>query len=148
MKKLKDTLMSDDNQKQVIEDSVNLINEQVAALSGIGGVAVKTIFKMVKAIRSDVLEDLMTRLLPEFSEALQPFADKFAKSGSNDFGAFLTERKEEVVQALLSITDIRAERAENKVLRNGYQKLRKSAESHVTNAIPGIAAVVGKFTGK
>jgi len=49
-----------------------------------------------------------------------------------------------VAEALLSVTDGKADNAKSSVVRGTYKKLRPSAKQHVQAAVPGLAAVLEK----
>ena len=142
---LTELLLSPENQPQVIQDCIHLIENEVSQKKGLTGVAVKTGFKILTTLKDGLLEELLKKLLPEFVETLEPFYEKFTHSPATDFKSFLESQSEEVVQALLSVTDKRAEKAKNKTLKSGYQKLRGAATKHVSQAIPGLANVISKY---
>jgi hypothetical protein len=50
-----------------------------------------------------------------------------------------------VAEALLSITDARAQRAKNQAIKGAYEKLRGSAKKHVEAAVPRIGRLVEKY---
>ena len=50
-----------------------------------------------------------------------------------------------VADALLAITDKKAERSTNGVVKSAYGKLRGMAKSNVESAIPGLAKIVSNY---
>ena len=55
---------------------------------------------------------------------------------------FLVARSGAVAEALLSVTDGKAQRAENAIVRKAYDKLRPSGKKHVEEAIPRVGRVL------
>jgi hypothetical protein len=55
-------------------------------------------------------------------------------------------RAGEVAEALLGITDQRAQKAKNQVVRTAYEKLRPMAKKHTEAAIPRVSRMVAKYT--
>jgi hypothetical protein len=49
-----------------------------------------------------------------------------------------------VSEALLAITDGRAQRAKNQAVKGTYEKLRPTAKKHVEAAVPRIGRLVAK----
>jgi hypothetical protein len=50
----------------------------------------------------------------------------------------------EAAEALLGITDQRAQRAKNQVVRTAYEKLRPMAKKHTEAAIPRVGKMIAK----
>ena len=139
---LVDRLLSDEKKSQLIEDSIHLIEAEVAAAKGFTGVAVKTIFKLVVALKENLLQEALDSLLPSFVSALEPFYQSFRETGELNFQTYLVSKTDEVVNALVEVTDQRAAKAKNQVLKSGYEKLRGSAEKQVKAALPQIAGLL------
>ncbi len=83
-------------------------------------------------------------MLPDFAQALEPFWADFA--GHGDFGAYLSNRSEEAANALVSVTDKKAETTSRAPLRKAYGALRPRAIDNVTTALPRLGAVIQKHT--
>jgi hypothetical protein len=58
----------------------------------------------------------------------------------------LCAQKSKVAEALLSVTDEKAQRADNALVATTYKKLRPSAKEHVEQAVPGLATLLDKHT--
>ncbi|RMG97287.1 MAG: hypothetical protein D6705_09045 [Deltaproteobacteria bacterium] len=119
-----------------------LLDKEVQATSGVSGMAVRSGYKVVRALRPGIVRELLTMLVPEFCRALEPmYAEARSRGGDVPaaFEAILRERPDAVAEALLSVTDARAERAKNKVLRKTYARLRGGAKQHVMAAVPNLA---------
>lgn len=145
MATLNEILSDKARRSQVVADCAQLVDEEVRGKSGLSGIAVKGAYAIVKKVKPNVVDDAVGRLLDPFAEQLDPFYQGFLREGINQpFAAYLVPRASEVANALLKITDERAERADNKALRSAYQKLRPTAVKHVEAAVPGIGRVIAK----
>lgn len=135
---------------QVIEGCLQLIESEVASKSGLSGAAVKAGYKVVKTLKPGMIKDAVTKLLPEFAQALQPMyersgAPEAGASSGQRFSDYLVGHQDEAADALLSVTDRKAQGAQNKTLQKTYERLRGGAKSHVTAAIPGLARTLGRY---
>lgn len=128
----------------VIDDTVKLIDAEVKSKSGLSGMALKGGYKVVKRLKGGrMIEEAVDGLLDEFSEALDPLYEEFLdKDTPKTFERYLARKDDEATNALLSITDNRAKRADNKVLKKTYNKLRGQAEKHVKQALPGVGRLI------
>lgn len=135
---------------QVLDASMQLVEQEVASKRGLSGAAVKAGFAVVKAVKPGFIKDAVSSLLPEFAQALQPM---YEQSGAPEAGAdsgkrfetYLLDHQTEAADALLSVTDARAERAKNKTVKKTYDKMRGGAKTHVQAAIPNLARTLGRF---
>ena len=59
--------------------------------------------------------------------------------------AHFNARPGEVAEALLAITDERAQRTKNQVLKTAYEKLRPAGKKHVEAAVPRISRLIDKY---
>ena len=149
MKQLKDLVTEEASRQQVIQDCVALIDAEVKSKSGLGGVAVKAAYAVVKAIHPKIIIESVNSLLDDFIGQLQQFYGRYQEEGaSGSLESYLQRRPGEVAEALLSITDQRARRATNKTLVKAYNKLRPKGKVHVEAAVPGIGRVLDKHVGK
>lgn len=143
MARLIDVVTDPSRRQAVLDDCVRLIEAEVAGKKGLTGMAVKAAFKSVSKLRPGMVRHSMDALLDDFSYQIDPFwADCQATGGAPR--AFFSQRKTEMANALLSITDRRAERADNKVLVRAYKGLRGKAVSHIGDAMPRFADLVQK----
>jgi hypothetical protein len=145
MSKLQDILAQTDR-RALVDDVVTLIDEEVDSKGGFGGVALKTGYKAVKRLRGGrMIEEAADALLDDFTRALSPLYDDYLDAeGYDTFEAYLDDHPREATDALLSITDDKAEGAENQILRKTYGKLRGSAEGHVEDALPAVGRLIDK----
>lgn len=131
------------------------IRAQVVAACGVlvdaqvkkKGLIIKGAYAAVKAIKKGFVTDVIDTLLDEWLTALQPYYDQWLAMPAPrpSFADFVSERTPAVANALLSVTDRRAERTSHGVAKSGYTKLRPSALEHVEAAVPELAALVSKY---
>lgn len=135
---------------RVVADVVTLIDNEVKSKSGLSGMALKGGYKVVKKLKGGrMISDAADNLLDPFAEALDPLYQDYLESDSFDtFERYLSSHPTEATNALLSITDGKAERADNKVLKKTYKKLRGQAEGHVTDALPATGRLIDKYAPK
>ena len=126
-----------------------LVRDEVASKSGIAGVGIKAAFGTINRMKPDLIDKLVAHLLPAFLEAFSPLYVEFmelkANGSASDLVAFMTLKRAQVVSALLSVTDRRAESGANPTLVKIYKKLRPIAEAQVSAAIPAVAQVLKGF---
>jgi hypothetical protein len=142
---LQEILLAPDRRPQVIADCQTLIEQEVSGKSGISGTAVKLAYKTVSAFASGHIRNMVASLLPGLVEQLEPYWQDFNASGSSDFGDYLSKRGEEVSQALLSVTDARAEKSDRATIIKAYRGVRGGAAKHVEAALPQVGSLVMKY---
>lgn len=139
-------ILNDPTKKNsVVADGVGLIESEVASKSGMRGYALKAGYKTVKKIRPGIISAALGALLPEFAPAVDPYYAKGRETG--DVQGYFRANAPEIADALLSVTDARAERANNRVMKRAYSGLRGQAKSHVEDAMPGLAGLIAKHVG-
>lgn len=143
MAKLAEVVADRSRRQAVLDDCVRLIEAEVADKKGLTGMAVKAAFKSVSKLRPGMVRHSMDALLDDFSYRVDPFWAECQSTGAAP-RAFFTQKKREIANALLSITDLRAERADNKVLVKAYKGLRGKAVEHIGDAMPRFADLVQK----
>jgi hypothetical protein len=144
MSTLKEVLASPTARPQVIADCERVIEEEVDS-KGLIGLPIKAAYKIVKAIKPGFVSEVIDHMLDDFAERLDPLYQA-AVSRNEPVTAYFNARPGEVAEALLSITDQRAQRAKNQTLKSAYERLRPSAKKHVEAAVPRIARLVAKYT--
>jgi hypothetical protein len=148
MSTLTEKLTTSETRPRVLDACVELVENEVAKKGGFSGAAIKTGFKVVKAIKPGIVRQTLDTLLPEFANALQPIFEKStngAGDGGTAFANYLRGHTHETADALLTVTDKRAERAKNKTLKKTYDRLRSTAKEHVEAAVPGLADALQPF---
>jgi hypothetical protein len=135
------------NKDPLIAGCVQLVESRVASRGGLRGIALKTGLSMLKGARPDILPRAMQALLPDFVASLDPlYQDYLAASGTpGDFGSYLQRNSGRTVQALLGVTDARAERARNAAIKGVYSRLRGGAEQEVDAALPQFAQLLSGY---
>lgn len=134
----------------LIKEIVALVETRVKAVKGLSGMAIRGGYKVVASMRGGrMIPSAVNVLLNDFCIAIDPFIADYRTSNAESFERYLTGRDRAVSEALLSITDARAEHA-NALLKRPYKKLRSFGEAQVIAAVPGIAQIVERtlFTSR
>ncbi len=143
MANLKERLGGGEKRGQVIDDACEVLDREVSEKSGITGLAVKAGYAVVKGVKPGFIRQAVDFLLDEFLEALDPFCQKALEAQQRP-GSYLLAHGDEAADALLGVTDRRAQRAESGILRKTYDKLRPTAKKHVQAAVPRLAQLLDK----
>jgi hypothetical protein len=142
---LHEILLTPDTEPSVVADCLTLIEQEVKGKSGISGAAVKVAYKTAKTVAKGYLQSTVESLLPDLVTHLEPYWADFAASGAAGFGDYLVKRGEEVSEALLSVSDARAEMSDRPVIIRAYGTVRGGAAKHITAALPNVGALVEKY---
>ena len=152
MSTLVEKLTAPDTRPRVLQACEDLVESEVRAKSGLTGMAVKGAYKVVKALKPGVVRVLIDHMLPEFAEALEPLhrdslaaAEASGDAPATAFEHHLRSHESDAANALLSVTDRKAETAKNRTLKKTYGKLRGTAHGHVSSAVPGLARTLAPF---
>jgi len=141
MASLRELLGGGDKRAAVIEDACRVLDLEVADKGGISGLAIKAAYKVVHGIRPGFVREVVNHLLDEFLDAIDPvYQEALAKN--EPAGPYLRRSSTRVADALLAVTDRRAERAERAIIKKTYEKLRPSAKKHVEDAAPRLAELL------
>src|SRR4051812_3288094 len=144
MPTLTEILLVPGTRPKVVADCVQLINEEVDSKGGLTGLAVKGAYALVKAVKPGFVAEAVDHMLDDFVKRLEPFwAD--AQSRNEPVGPLMNARAAEVADALLAISDERAQRSKNQGLRKAYDKLRPTGKKHVEAAVPRVGRLVAKY---
>lgn len=141
---LSDGLKDPKKKASVVADCVKLIDEQVAAKGGLGGLGLKTAYGAVKGINPGYVAGAIERLLPEAFATLDPIWSEGVQTGNPV--EHMSQNRSRAANALLGITDARIEKTNNGIVRGAYNKLRNSAKNDVEEAIPGLAKIIDNYT--
>ena len=142
MPSLSEVLLAPENRAQVIADCNQMIADEVSSKKGLTGLAVKAGFKAVRAFRPNIIESVIDALLEDFVTNLEPVFEAYKESNGNDLAAYCSKRSGDIADALLAITDGRAQRSKLKTLVKAYEKLRPQGRKHVQEAVPRIASLL------
>jgi hypothetical protein len=143
---LREKLGNGEGRAKVIDDAIKMIDAEVSDKGGLGGLAIKGAYAMVKGIAPGIMPKLLNGMLDDFLDALSPFYDDAKQKGA-DFKQSVLQKPSEVANALLAVTDMRAEKSAAGPLKKGYEKLRPTAQKHVEQALPRLADFVKGFAG-
>jgi uncharacterized protein DUF6918 len=143
---LKAGLLDPERRPQVVADLQALVDQEVAGKSGLSGGIVKTGYAAIKKIKPGIVGRAVDSLLEEFVDALEPYWAAYRAQSTPGFGAFLVTRQDEVAQALLAVTDRRAEKASS-ATRSAYGRLRPKAQENVVEALPRLGDLIERHAG-
>jgi hypothetical protein len=143
MPTLPEALTSDAKRTKVIADCLELLDQEVGDKSGVSGFAIKAGYKAVKGVRPSFLREAVERLLPPFAEALDPIYEEAVQKNEKPSDYF-NKNKARVADALLSITDARAQKADKGLVRSTYERLRPMAKRNVEEAVPRLGKLIEK----
>jgi hypothetical protein len=140
-------LLTPDTKPHVIAGCLTLIDQEVAAKSGVSGTAVKLAYKAADTFAPGYLQAKVEELVPDMVATLEPFWADFSASGAAEFGDYLVKRGDEVAEALLSVTDARAEACDKPVILKAYRTVRGGAARHVVAALPALGSLAQNYAG-
>lgn len=150
MSTLPETLLALDIQPRFTDDCMDLVDHEVAEMSGVTGAAVKLAYRTVRTFDAGHIRLMLGRILPQVAVALQPYWAAFTEAGqadSGDFGGFLAAREDDVAEALLAITDERRQGSGRATIVKAYNTVRGTAIKPVKSALPALGALVQKYAG-
>ena len=145
MSTLNEILLAPGNRPKVLVDCVRLIDEEVDSKGGLSGLAVKGAYALVKAVKPGFVSEAVDNMVDDFVKRLEPFYAA-AQAKNEPVGPSMNARASEVAEALLAISDERAQRAKNNTLKKAYEKLRPTGKKHVEAAVPRIGRLIAKYT--
>lgn len=138
-------LLTPETRPAFVRDCNKLIEDEVSAKRGVSGLAIKAGFKTVRAFKPGIVPDVVDLLLPEFVAELEPFHAEFVARGGGDFAAHCVAHGGRIAEALLGITDRRAEKSKHRTLVKAYKKLRPKAHEQVVAAMPRVGALLVRY---
>ncbi|CAM2845784.1 DUF6918 family protein [Skermania piniformis] len=144
---LTDTLLDSTHKPAFVADAQSVLDGEVAAKKGASGLAVKGGYAAMKKVSPTIVGDALDSLLPQFLQQLQPFWQDYQAGGAGSFADALTARSDEAAEALLSVTDARAERSSRPSMTKIYSSMRGAAKKHVIEALPQVGALVQRHAG-
>ncbi len=143
MGSLTDVITDPTRRRAVIDDCVRLLDAEVADKRGVSGLAVKAAFKGVKGVRPGMIPMSIDALIDEFSQHIDPFWAQCQEAGAVP-REFFSRNKDSIANALLQVTDKRAQSSQQRVLKKAYSKLRGQAVVHIGAAMPRLAQLVAR----
>ncbi|WP_394833839.1 hypothetical protein LVJ94_45775 [Pendulispora rubella] len=145
MPKLPEVLTSEAKKTAVVDDCLALIDAEVADKSGISGLAIKAGYAAVKGVKPGFIKQVVGDLLPEFADALDPLYQQ-AQTENKPVAAFFDANTSKVADALLAITDAKAQKSKSGVVKGTYDKLRGTAKKNVEAAVPRLGKMIEKHS--
>ena len=140
---LKASLLDSDRRPQVVTDLVDFVDREVAGKSGLSGGIIKTGYATVKKVKPGIVRHAVDSMLDDFVDALEPYWAAYqAQPTAGGFGTYLAGRPQEVSDALLAVTDRRAERSSRGSVTSVYGKLRPKGQDNVIEALPRLGELV------
>lgn len=139
MSSLQQILLDPARRPAVVETLAGVVDAEVASKSGLGGKIIKTGYAAVTKISDGFVAKAVSKLLPGFAEALDPF---WQQRGDQPFADALVARQDEAAEALLAVTDREVDGASNKVVTKVYGSLRGKAKENVVAALPRVGAAI------
>lgn len=143
MASLAEQFQAPEQRDALVRDALEVLDAEVADKGGISGVAIKGAYSIVKGIKPGFIEDVVRGLLDPFLGALDPLYQEGVASGKAP-GSHLQANGERMAEALLAITDARAERSAHTAIRKTYGKLRPGAKKHVSAAAPRLGTMLDR----
>jgi hypothetical protein len=143
---LAEVIQDDAKRRAVVDDCTRLLDAEVSGKRGIKGVAVKAAFKAVKGVRPGMIPMSVDALLDDFAVQIDPYWDRCQSAGTPP-RQFFQSNGSAIANALLQITDQRAQRSTQRILKGAYSKLRGQAVVHITAAMPRLADLVARHAG-
>ena len=143
MSSLREQMGTGDKRNAVIADACQVLDAEVADKGGLSGIAIKGAYKIVQGVRPGFVKDTVNNLLDDFLDAVDPVYQE-AASKKVSAGAYLQQNSGRVAQALLAVTDARAAKVDNAMIKKTYEKLRGMAEKQVEGAAPRLATLLEK----
>jgi len=130
-----------DKRRAVIDDALRVLDAEVDSKSGFSGMAIKAAYRVVKGIHPMFIRHTVDDLLDAFLNALDPIYQEALqkKISPRDH---LESNPGRVAEALLAITDARAARAKQMLVKKTYEKLRPTAKQHVEAAVPRLGQML------
>jgi len=144
MSTLTEVLLVPGSRPKVVADCVRVIDEEVDSKGGLTGLAVKGAYALVKTVKPGFVSEAVDGMLDDFVKRLEPFYAA-AQAKNEPIGPALSTRAGEVAEALLSISDERAQRSKNGTLKKAYDKLRPTGKKHVEAAVPRVGRLIAKY---
>ena len=111
MKSLREIIEDPKVSKSVVADGLRVLDEEMAKRSGLGGLAIKGAYKVVKNVQGGkTLEKAVEILIPEFIDKLAPYYGRFQEEGKGKtWTEYLQPHYGAIADELLSVTDQRVQ---------------------------------------
>jgi hypothetical protein len=127
---------------EIVRDAERIVDEEVAARSGVSGVALRAGYAAFRRLRPGIVGLAIDRLLPLFAPILDRHWATAVASGDAD--DWFRREANTVADDLLSVTDAISHRTTNPVALGLYRSLRGQARSHVAAGVTRVPAFLRK----
>jgi hypothetical protein len=147
---MKEVVQDAPTRAALVNDTATLIDDEVSRKGGLSGVALKGGYAVVKRLKSGrMIHNLVSGMLDDFINVLEPIHAEYrdATGPAQGFDGFLIARDAQAADTLLHVTDKRAERHEDGILKSTYYKLRPKGVEHVRQALPALGKLVDRYCG-
>ncbi|MFF3567039.1 DUF6918 family protein [Nocardia jiangxiensis] len=144
---LSESLLDDAKRTAFLADAKEVLDAEVSDKGGASGLAVKGGYAAVKKVSPTIVSDALESFAPKFVEKLEPYWAEFQGNGGGSFADLLVAKQDEVAEALLSVTDARADSSSRPALQKVYSSLRSSAKKNVAEALPRVGDLVQRHAG-
>ncbi len=143
-----DTLTNEPERRaQLVRDAEKVLDAEVSDKRGLSGTVVKGTFKVVKNLQPGFIPRAVDDLLNDFVRALEPIWETWrGQESDQSCKDYFVANKDAVADALLGITDGRAEHTKHKPLKKAYLKLRPKGKEHVEASMPRVGALIERHT--
>jgi len=141
MTSLRERLGEGAARQRLIGDACEVLDLEVDDKGGLGGIAIKGAYKLVKGIKPGFIPEVVDSLLDDFLDALDPMVQEANQKGV-PAGKHLAANAERAADKLLAITDARVARSSRAVISSTYGKLRPTALKHVAAAGPRLGQLL------
>jgi len=141
---LSDILADQAVKAKLVDDCAHLIDRQVAAKGGLGGMALKATYGVVKGLGAGYIPGAIGRTLPEIMTSLDPLWAEGVQAG--DPVAHLSQNQTQAADVILGVTDRRIANTNNGLVKSSYGKLRQSVKGDVAGAVPELAKIFGAYS--
>jgi hypothetical protein len=147
MKSLKEIIEDPNVSQSVLTDGLRVLDEEIAKRSGIGGMAIKGAYKVVKNVQGGrTLRRGVELLMPEFIDKLDPYYTRFQEEGKGKtWEEYLRPHYATLADELLGVTDRKIQGTDNRAVRGAYDKLRPKARKEVIASLPALARMMERY---
>ena len=145
MNSLREAAQDPQKRQLLVKELTALVDDEVKRTSGVSGLAVRGGYKVVSSLKGGRMVPIaVNSLLDKFIDGLAPLVERYRESGEARFSSFMVRNERDAVNALLAVTDRRAETASSAV-KSAYKKLRPIAEKQVAGALPAVGAWLDRY---
>ena len=138
-----------EKRKRGVKDATQVLDAEVSSKSGVSGLAVKGVFKIVRNLQPGFISKAIDDLLDDFVARVEPFYDRWvANPEGRDLRAHFVHHGNDVADALLGVTDERAKHSKHSNLVKMYGKLRPKGKEHVQAAMPRVGEMIDRQTAE